>query len=540
MMDCNQSTPDVFTTDSTLREPYHETQQSPSNSTIPVERHISFHNTLLGVFLGFLSLLTVIMNILVLYAVKKERTLHTVGNLYIVSLSVADLIVGATVMPLNLVYLLEDEWRLGRVVCQFWLIMDYVASTASIFSLFILCLDRYRSVHEPLRYLKYRTRRRASIMISGAWLLSMTWIIPILGWRLFATVDFKPEMENKCDTDFRFVTWFKVLTSVFNFYLPSLLMLCFYSRIYMAVRHHFREREKIINPTDSVSGNRIGHKVQTGNRPGESFNKEKNGNDCDFDQYTLDQLYNSTDTAETNAPREPKSGKDSHSSHSLLRMTKRLRTTVKDKRKSGSLSFREKDSDSETPLNLSTLPLNFTHSNDNDAQELYVSVSDIAVPLNSAAGVCEITQIADVQRYTAMLYNDFTQSLNTPPSPWPQEDSEPDDGTNSDALANAVTLKQTWQKFCAQSRQRIQSLQVHKEHKAAKQLGCIIAGFMTCWIPYFIVFMVMAFCQTCVHHDLHMFTIWLGYINSTLNPIIYPLCNENFKRVLKKILHIHL
>ncbi|XP_064823522.1 histamine H1 receptor [Oncorhynchus masou masou] len=517
MMDSIQSTPDVFTTDSISREPYHETQQSPSNSTITVEHHNSFHNTLLGVFLGFLSLLTVIMNILVLYAVKKERTLHTVGNLYIVSLSVADLIVGATVMPLNLVYLLEDEWRLGRVVCQFWLIMDYVASTASIFSLFILCLDRYRSVHEPLRYLKYRTRRRASVMISGAWLLSTMWIIPILGWRLFATVDLKPEMENKCDTDFRFVTWFKVLTSVLNFHLPSLLMLCFYSRIYMAVRKHFREREKIINPTDSTAGNRIGHKVQTGNRPCGSSNEENKGNDCDFDQYTLDQLYNSTDTAEANASREPKSEKDSHCSHSLLRMTQHLRKTVKGERKSSSLSFQEKNSDSETPLNLSTLPLRFTHTDDNNAQELYVSVSDIAVPLNSVAGVCEITQIA-----------------------WPQEDSEPDDGANPDAVANAVTLKQTWQKFCAQSRQRMQSLQVHKEHKAAKQLGCIIAGFMTCWIPYFIVFMVMAFCQTCVHHDLHMFTIWLGYINSTLNPFIYPLCNENFKRVFEKILHIHL
>ncbi|CDQ88950.1 unnamed protein product [Oncorhynchus mykiss] len=444
------------------------------------------------------------MNILVLYAVKKERTLHTVGNLYIVSLSVADLIVGATVMPLNLVYLLEDEWRLGRVVCQFWLIMDYVASTASIFSLFILCLDRYRSVHEPLRYLKYRTRGRASVMISGAWLMSMTWIIPILGWRSFVQVDLKPEMENKCDTDFRFVTWFKVLTSVFNFYLPSLLMLWFYSRIYMAVRQNFRERERIINPTDSVVENRIGHKVQTGNSHCES-KKERNS---DFDH------------------------------HSVLRMTKRLRTTVKDKRKSGSSSFQQKNSDSETPLNLSSLPLGFTNYDDDNVQKLYVSVNDckVAVPSNSVAGVCEITQISDMQRYTTMFYNnEFTQS-----SPPAQEHSEPDDGTNPDAVANALTLKQTWQKFCAQSRQRIQSLQVHKEHKAAKQLGCIIAGFMMCWIPYFIVFMVMAFCQTCVHHNLHMFTIWLGYINSTLNPFIYPLCNENFKRVFKTILHINL
>ncbi|KAL1007806.1 hypothetical protein UPYG_G00091840 [Umbra pygmaea] len=542
MMDSIQSTPGVLTDryfNSTWRDPSHQIQPSISTSTDPIEHHSSFHNALLGVPLGFLCFLTVFMNILVLYAVKKERTLHTVGNLYIVSLSVADLIVGATVMPLNLVYLLDDQWRLGRVVCQFWLIMDYVASTASIFSLFILCLDRYRSVHEPLRYLKYRTRGRASIMISGAWILSMMWIIPILGWRSFAQVDRKPEMDNKCDTDFRFVTWFKVLTSVFNFYVPSLLMLWFYSRIYMAVRQHFREREKIINPTDSGAEHRTGHQVQTGKRQGKSSKKEKKEKHCHLDQYTLDQLYSSTDTVETNAPREPKSEKYSKMGNSLVRVTKCQKRTVKDKMKRRTLSFQDKNSDSDIPLNLSSLALGFTPSEDHNVQKYYISVSDsdIAVPPNSVAGVCEIT---DVEKYT-MLYNqDYNQSHKADTPHWPQEDTEHGEGTNPDPKANAVTLKQTWQKFCAQSCERIQGLQVHKEHKAAKQLGCIIAGFMLCWIPYFIAFMVMAFCQSCVHHNLHMFTIWLGYINSTLNPFIYPLCNDNFKKVFKKILHIHL
>ncbi|XP_010865308.3 histamine H1 receptor isoform X2 [Esox lucius] len=541
MMDSVQ--PDIFTDryfNSTWRSPSNQTHPSLSTSANP---HKSFHNALLGVVLGFLSLLTVFMNILVLYAVKKERTLHTVGNLYIVSLSVADLIVGATVMPLNLVYLLEDEWKLGRVTCQFWLIMDYVASTASIFSLFILCLDRYRSVHEPLRYLKYRTRGRASAMISGAWLLSMMWIIPILGWRSFTQVDRKPEMDNKCDTDFRFVTWFKVLASVFNFYIPSMLMLWFYSRIYMAVRQHFREREKIINPTDSGVENRTGLQIQTGNTPCRSSKKEKKERKSDFDQYTLDQPYSSTDTAETNAPREPKSEKYSQLSRSFVKVSKHSKKTLKNKRKASSLSLQEKGSDSEVPLKLPSLALGFTHSDANNVHKFYISVSDcnLAVSPNSIAGLCEITQIAEGEKYTTTLCNnDFTQSLKSASSQWLQEDAEHVDDGDPDVEANAVTLKQTWQRFCAQSCERIQGLQVHKEHKAAKQLGCIIAGFMMCWIPYFIAFMVMAFCQTCVHHDLHMFTIWLGYINSTLNPFIYPLCNENFKKVFKKILHIHL
>uniref|UniRef100_A0A3Q2PJR3 Muscarinic acetylcholine receptor n=1 Tax=Fundulus heteroclitus TaxID=8078 RepID=A0A3Q2PJR3_FUNHE len=420
--------------------------------------HYHFHNALLGVTLGLLSLLTIIMNLLVLYAVKKEKSLHTVGNLYIVSLSVADLIVGTTVMPLNLMYLLEDEWRLGRAVCQFWLIMDYVASTASIFSLFILCLDRYRSVRQPLKYLKYRTRGKASLMISGAWLLSMMWIIPILGWRSFTHVDLKPEEENKCDTDFRFVTWFKVITAVFNFYVPSILMLWFYTHIYLSVRHPKRNDSKSLQNETELS-------------------LKQSKKDRLLDQNTLDQTY-----------------------------------ALEDGEKSKDMTCSGGNNESKHQASLN---------------ECHVTVT------NSLSGVCGISPVSDVQRYTDVLCHSYDPSQALP---WPEEGVE-DARIDPD---NGVTLKQAWHRFIDQSRNRIQSLRIHKEHKAAKQLGFIIAAFLLCWIPYFIVFMVMAFCPGCVHHDLHMFTIWLGYINSTLNPFIYPLCNGNFKRVFKNILKINL
>lgn len=166
----------------------------------------------LVVVLSSISLVTVGLNLLVLYAVRSERKLHTVGNLYIVSLSVADLIVGAVVMPMNIIYLIMTKWSLGRPLCLFWLSMDYVASTASIFSVFILCIDRYRSVQQPLRYLRYRTKTRASATILGAWFLSFLWVIPILGWHHFMSS--APELrEDKCETDFYNVTWFKIMTA---------------------------------------------------------------------------------------------------------------------------------------------------------------------------------------------------------------------------------------------------------------------------------------------------------------------------------------
>uniref|UniRef100_H3DBF5 Histamine H1 receptor n=1 Tax=Tetraodon nigroviridis TaxID=99883 RepID=H3DBF5_TETNG len=424
---------------------------------------------------GLLSLVTVIMNVLVLCAVKKEKSLHTVGNLYIVSLSVADLIVGTTVMPLNLVYLLEDEWKLGRAVCLFWLVMDYVASTASIFSLFILCLDRYRSVRQPLKYLKYRTWEKASAMIAGAWLLSMLWIIPILGWRSFTHVELKPEEENKCDTDFRFVTWFKIVTAVFNFYVPSVLMLWFYRHIYMAVRQHLRDRGRIIHPTDSFEENENGQNAHTFvsehklPENGCDIAKELSKTQCVIDHQTCPSEEGDK-TRKVSFRSHRKIGvKGQHTSFLAI---KGGQLRLVQKVKSCSLTSEKKSQDvvCSTGDAEARLPAPF-HDNHDSGPKLLT-------------GVCD--------------------------------------------------------NFIGQSCHRIQSLKIHKEYKAAKQLGFIIFAFFLCWIPYFITFMVMAFCRDCVHHELHMFTIWLGYINSTLNPFIYPLCNRNFKRVFKNFLKIRL
>lgn len=481
-----------------------------SNHSLTFHQH--FHTSLLGVSLGLLSLITVIMNALVLCAVKKERSLHTVGNLYIVSLSVADLIVGTTVMPLNLVYLLEDEWKLGRAVCLFWLIMDYVASTASIFSLFILCLDRYRSVRQPLKYLRYRTWGKASAMIAGAWLLSLLWIIPILGWRSFTHVELKPEEENKCDTDFRFVTWFKIVTAVFNFYMPSVLMLWFYRHIYMAVRQHLKDRGRIIHPTDSLEENENGQNAHTFvsdhklPQKGCDIAKELSKTQCLIDHQTCPSR-DGDKTRKVSFKSRRKIGVKGQQTSFLAIKGGRMVQKVK----SCSLTPEEKPQDAACAARLPA-PLHDNH----------------ASGPKSLKGICDVSRVSDMQMKTCALCSTHT-------APWTEEDE-----VDHFEPAYAKSLRQTWQTFIGQSCHRIQSLKIHKEYKAAKQLGFIISAFFLCWIPYFITFMVMAFCRECVHHEIHMFTIWLGYINSTLNPFIYPLCNGNFKRVFKNFFKIRL
>ncbi|XP_013921397.1 PREDICTED: histamine H1 receptor [Thamnophis sirtalis] len=465
----------------------------------------------LGLFLGTISLITVVMNILVLYAVKTEKKLQTVGNLYIVSLSCADVIVGAAVMPLNIVYLLKDKWILTRKACLFWLSMDYVASTASIFSLFILCVDRYRSVQQPLKYLKYRTKTRASVMISIAWLLSFLWVIPILGWRKFTdhsgmTIHNRTYDENICETDFCRTTWFKVLTATINFYVPSLLMLWFYANIYRAVCKHY-QHQQLINGSYRCNCNDVS--VHNGKiQEMQKICSQRSNKDRGFS-------FRANDSFKQNKIREAKLPLSS-----FVKISKDF----------------PKGSDHEV-IKLNCFPLAIMQKD----TELGNTKGKYACVSNSTDNIKNpISQLGKISHRQSFVGGSLP-TIHSDPSLEQNSYTEqhfPQKYSNRRDPLSLCYLKETWGKLRTQSVCQNQKLHANRDRKAAKQLGVIMAVFMLCWIPYFVLFMVMAFCEICYNRPFHMFTIWLGYVNSTLNPFIYPLCNENFKKAFKKIFHI--
>ena len=159
-----------------------------------------------------------------------------VSNMFIVSLAVADLIVGLIVMPISTIYIFTGDWPFGVAVCQIWIGIDYTASTASILNLFILSLDRYWSVRAPLQYLHKRTRRRALSMISVVWVVSCLWVIPIVGWHYFSHGGIRSVPSDVCDTEYAKDSVFKLVAAFFNFYLPLSVMYGLYIRIFIEIR----------------------------------------------------------------------------------------------------------------------------------------------------------------------------------------------------------------------------------------------------------------------------------------------------------------
>ncbi|MGH0158791.1 UNVERIFIED_CONTAM: hypothetical protein FKN15_036297 [Acipenser sinensis] len=74
------------------------------------------------------------------------------------------------------------------------------------------------------------------------------------------------------------------------------------------------------------------------------------------------------------------------------------------------------------------------------------------------------------------------------------------------------------------------------ETKAAKTLAIIMGCFCLCWAPFFITNIIDPFIDYSVPWQMWTAWLWLGYINSGLNPFLYAFLNRSFRRAFLRIL----
>ncbi|KAM9844538.1 histamine H3 receptor-like [Aulostomus maculatus] len=76
-----------------------------------------------------------------------------------------------------------------------------------------------------------------------------------------------------------------------------------------------------------------------------------------------------------------------------------------------------------------------------------------------------------------------------------------------------------------------------RDKKIAKSLAIIVCVFAICWAPYTLLMIIRAACRgRCIQHHWYEVTFWLLWLNSAINPFLYPLCHSSFRRAFSKIL----
>lgn len=132
------------------------------------------------------------------------------------------------------------------------------------------------------------------------------------------------------------------------------------------------------------------------------------------------------------------------------------------------------------------------------------------------------------------------------PSPKRQDDSAlygKRTGVSVRIYWNSLTLKKTEDSKKKRSESDglsmrcVQRSRLRQDKKIAKSLAIIVCVFAVCWAPYTLLMIVRAACRgDCVSHHWYEVTFWLLWLNSAINPFLYPLCHSSFRRAFVKIL----
>ncbi|XP_067372941.1 trace amine-associated receptor 13c-like [Channa argus] len=136
-------------------------------------------SVLFSSLLTFISVLTVVLNLLVIISISHFRQLHTTTNLLVFSLAVTDFLVGLLQMPTEIL-LYQGCWILGDFLCAVNFLVGGFLISVSVGNMVLISVDRYVAICDPMLYSTKVTPKRLQVSICLCWLFSAvhtSWIL---------------------------------------------------------------------------------------------------------------------------------------------------------------------------------------------------------------------------------------------------------------------------------------------------------------------------------------------------------------------------
>ena len=426
------------------------------------------------IVLSVLILATIIGNVFVIAAVILERSLQGVSNYLILSLAVTDLLVAIFVMPLSLVNEISVFWYLGNAVCDFWISVDVLCCTASILHLVAIAVDRFWGVSD-IDYIRRRCARQIMLMILVVWLVAFSISIPpLFGWK---SKDNDPSKLGVCmiSQDLGYT----VFSTLGAFYCPMILMVILNCKIYVAARSRIRKKNFVgrNKPVTSTFTTTVDMKT---------IGRSSSCSDISQEGYTV---YNGS-----------------------IAISCALREESNMQLSEGENNYPMNGGEY---LRLPTMPSKQIHTITN---------------YNTRAN----GHLSGDESFGRNVSNGSDDPVN---SPRHNNNGSTTKFTENNNHKNDLLRRKKKRRDA--DKKRKDKLEMKRERKAAKVLGIITGAFIACWLPFFILAVLAPFCGRYCNIPDVMFsiTLWLGYFNSTLNPILYTIFNPSFRKAFHKIIY---
>ncbi|KAH8024092.1 hypothetical protein HPB51_021616 [Rhipicephalus microplus] len=126
------------------------------------------------------------------------------------------------------------DWELSETLCDFYIAVDVTCSTASIFNLVAISIDRFIAVTQPIKYSKHKNSKRVALTIVIVWVVSAAIGSPIM-LGLNTSPQRVPHLCIFYNSDFI------LYSSLSSFYIPCLVMVFLYYKIFRVIHERARK-----------------------------------------------------------------------------------------------------------------------------------------------------------------------------------------------------------------------------------------------------------------------------------------------------------
>nr|XP_060643483.1 alpha-2B adrenergic receptor [Anolis sagrei ordinatus] len=522
----------------------------------------------------FLILFTIFGNVLVIIAVLTSRSLKAPQNLFLVSLAAADILVATLIIPFSLANELMGYWYFDKVWCKAYLALDVLFCTASIVHLCAISLDRYWSVSQAIEYNSKRTPRRIKCTILVVWLLAALISLPPL---VFNTDPSEAQEDTKhCELNEQ--PWYILSSSTCSFFAPCLIMILVYIRIYFIAK---RRSRKGATPKKAKVGKKVPQIQITSSTKPLTGEGEPNGH-----QVTV---------AEEQEPNGHHVGmREEPNSHQLMLQEgepdgNHLR--VRKEYKGHQLTVQEEGEHNGQQVTMREEPIghhlrmgeeqepNQHQLRRVEEQELIghhlrmgeewehnghqVTMQDEPTEHNLRMQAEEpdghqlrMGEKQEPNGHQLRMERERKPNghqVTIQEDDWPEShhfvsqevkktklSSPSRSPLGMDTLATAkgeVLLVRRVKTLSANPWKR--KTHLNREKRFTFVLAVVIGVFVICWFPFFFLYSLRAVCSArrCPIPDFTFkFFFWIGYCNSSLNPVIYTIFNQDFRKAFRRIL----
>ncbi|KAM6946064.1 trace amine-associated receptor 13c-like [Aplochiton taeniatus] len=190
---------------------------------------------------------TIVGNSVVILSIGHFKQLHSPTNMLVLSLALADLLLGLTVMPFSALRVILGCWFYGDTFCLLHSSFDMFLTSASIFHLVCIAVDRYEAVCNPLRYTTNITMSVAWLMVLTCWILAALYSYGLIYSKanVAGLEDFLESIYCLGSCNLLFNSVWGAIDPLLFFLSPCTVMMGLYTRIFLVAREHARKIEDI-------------------------------------------------------------------------------------------------------------------------------------------------------------------------------------------------------------------------------------------------------------------------------------------------------